>query len=112
MIRRPPRSTLFPYTTLFRPPVVRVAGEPQTSADGHVRARFNVDDASGTIRRADVSVDGGDWRAVFPEDGIADSPHETYALDLPIVAAGEHTISLRAVDGSGNVSSARVVVRR
>src|SRR5437764_659243 len=94
------------------PPVVRVAGEPQTSADGRVRVRFTVDDTSGTIRRADVSVDGGDWRAVFPEDGIADSPHETYALELLLASAGEHTISLRAVDGSGNVSSARVVVRR
>src|SRR2546425_4612520 len=26
MIRRPPRSTLFPYTTLFRSAVVRAAG--------------------------------------------------------------------------------------
>src|SRR2546426_5646547 len=26
MIRRPPRSTLFPYTTLFRSHVVRLAG--------------------------------------------------------------------------------------
>src|SRR2546422_8814504 len=26
MIRRPPRSTLFPYTTLFRSPEVRAAG--------------------------------------------------------------------------------------
>src|SRR3712207_8645048 len=26
MIRRPPRSTLFPYTTLFRSPTVSVAG--------------------------------------------------------------------------------------
>src|SRR2546422_10402099 len=26
MIRRPPRSTLFPYTTLFRSPVHRVVG--------------------------------------------------------------------------------------
>src|SRR5947209_7498131 len=94
------------------PPVVRVAGEAQTTPDGRVRVRFTVDDASGTIRRADVSVDGGDWHSVFPEDGIADSPHETYALDLPLASAGEHTISLRAVDGSGNVSSARVVVRR
>src|SRR2546430_11577713 len=25
MIRRPPRSTLFPYTTLFRSPVVRMS---------------------------------------------------------------------------------------
>jgi sugar lactone lactonase YvrE len=94
------------------PPVVKLAAEPQVTADGHVRVRFNVDDASGMVRRADVSVDGGEWHAVFPEDGIADSPHEVYALDLPVPAAGEHTISLRAVDGSGNVGSARVVVRR
>src|SRR3712207_6914149 len=26
MIRRPPRSTLFPYTTLFRSPLLRAAG--------------------------------------------------------------------------------------
>src|SRR2546422_5159253 len=31
MIRRPPRSTLFPYTTLFRSPV---AEHPQRLADG------------------------------------------------------------------------------
>src|SRR3712207_8180386 len=30
MIRRPPRSTLFPYTTLFR-------SRPDLRADGHVR---------------------------------------------------------------------------
>src|SRR3989442_9825903 len=28
MIRRPPRSTLFPYTTLFRSPPQRGRGEP------------------------------------------------------------------------------------
>src|SRR5260370_35327009 len=28
MIRRPPRSTLFPYTTLFRSPPVRSASKP------------------------------------------------------------------------------------
>src|SRR5688572_32508650 len=27
MIRRPPRSTLFPYTTLFRSPTITIAGE-------------------------------------------------------------------------------------
>src|SRR3712207_7474743 len=29
MIRRPPRSTLFPYTTLFRSAAVHLAGEDQ-----------------------------------------------------------------------------------
>src|SRR2546429_5191783 len=37
MIRRPPRSTLFPYTTLFRSPVaildVRLAGQTNRACD-------------------------------------------------------------------------------
>src|SRR3712207_8646492 len=34
MIRRPPRSTLFPYTTLFRSPVRLGAGSPGRSGRG------------------------------------------------------------------------------
>src|SRR5258707_15848384 len=39
MIRRPPRSTLFPYTTLFRSLVVR-ALEPHPAVGGGERRRF------------------------------------------------------------------------
>src|SRR2546425_2066150 len=42
MIRRPPRSTLFPYTTLFRsraPPPVRVRRELGEQADERMRYR-------------------------------------------------------------------------
>ena len=92
-------------------PMVRAAGEAVLGAE-RVRVSFIVEDARGRVRRADVSVDGGVWRAVFPEDGIADSPRETFALDLPLTGAGEHTISLRGFDASGNVGSARVLVRR
>jgi hypothetical protein len=92
-------------------PVVRVMGEPVLSTD-RVRVSFVVEDARGRVRRADVSVDGGAWRAVFPEDGIADSPRETFALDLPLTGTGEHTISLRGFDASGNVGSARALVRK
>ncbi|HEV2882477.1 MAG TPA: hypothetical protein VGX24_14455 [Pyrinomonadaceae bacterium] len=92
-------------------PTVRATGEPVSSGE-RARVSFVVEDARGRVRRADVSVDGGAWRAVFPEDGIADSPRETFALDLPLAGAGEHTISLRGFDASGNVGSARVLVRR
>src|SRR2546422_5988271 len=37
MIRRPPRSTLFPYTTLFRSPYL---GGPDERGDVHRRALF------------------------------------------------------------------------
>lgn len=101
-----------PLSVDSSPPVVRASGDAQVTGEGRARVRFTVEDSSGMIRRADVSVDSGEWRAVFPEDGIADSPREVYALELPLEGSGEHTISLRAIDGSGNVSSARVVVRR
>lgn len=92
-------------------PTVRATGEPTLGASS-VRVSFVVEDARGRVRRADVSIDGGAWRAVFPEDGIADSPRETFALELPLTGAGEHTISLRGFDASGNVGSARTLVRR
>src|SRR2546430_7421200 len=38
MIRRPPRSTLFPYTTLFRSPVGVAPGEALPRAPGGLRA--------------------------------------------------------------------------
>src|SRR5690242_20867563 len=36
MIRRPPRSTLFPYTTLFRSPDVRVAEREYAAATARI----------------------------------------------------------------------------
>src|SRR5260370_28023159 len=35
MIRRPPRSTLFPYTTLFRSPIPRMIGRSQVPGRNH-----------------------------------------------------------------------------
>src|SRR2546422_6197994 len=42
MIRRPPRSTLFPYTTLFRSPSSLVASVRDLFEDPQVRARENL----------------------------------------------------------------------
>ncbi|MCA1630576.1 MAG: hypothetical protein LC785_03455 [Acidobacteria bacterium] len=93
------------------PPVVRAAGEARIAGE-RVTLSFVAEDAGGMVKRADVSVDGGAWRAVFPDDGIADSPRETFTLDLPLAGAGEHTVALRGFDASGNMGNARVVVRK
>lgn len=93
------------------PPVVKVVGQPQTTRES-VRVVFSVDDATGKIRKADFSVDGAVWAPVFPDDGIADSGHETYTVDFGPLAPGEHTISLRSFDSSGNVGTLSVTVKR
>jgi len=93
------------------PPSVRALGQPQSGPDG-LRLAFDVDDATGRVKRADVSIDGSSWNATFPDDGIADSAHERYSINLAGLSPGEHTISLRAFDNSGNVGSVSVTVRR
>ncbi len=92
------------------PPVVRVAAGQLAS--GATAIAFDVDDATGKIKRADFSADGGPWIPLFPDDGIADSGHERYSVALRALAAGEHTVSLRAFDSSGNVGTLSMTVRR
>lgn len=92
------------------PPVVRIAGGQ--AANATVATAFDVDDATGKIKRADFSVDGGPWIPLFPDDGIADSGHERYTVPLSALARGEHTVSLRAFDSSGNVGTLSMTLRR
>jgi hypothetical protein len=93
------------------PPVVKVVGQPQFTRDT-VRVVFSVDDATGKVKRADASMNGATWIPVFPDDGIADSGRETYAVEFPLVSPGEHSISLRVFDTSGNVGTLSVSVKK
>ena len=93
------------------PPVVKLVGQPQINRDS-VRVVFSVDDATGKVKKADASIDGAAWIPVFPDDGIADSGQEVYTVDFPALGPGEHTISLRSFDSSGNVGTFSVTVKR
>src|SRR3712207_7387968 len=57
MIRRPPRSTLFPYTTLFRSDVARERDEVLVA--GHeVGVAVDLDEHTGAAVGVDVGLDG------------------------------------------------------
>ncbi|HXQ72564.1 MAG TPA: hypothetical protein VN844_18860, partial [Pyrinomonadaceae bacterium] len=91
--------------------VVKLVGQPQINRDS-VRVVFSVDDATGKVKKADASIDGAAWVPVFPDDGIADSGQETYTVEFGSLGPGEHTISLRSFDSSGNVGTFSVTVKR
>src|SRR5687768_9881990 len=92
MIRRPPRSTLFPYTTLFRS-IVPVEGD---AFDGDVAAEAGFEgeldalaNELGEVRRADVppaAADGQEEqqeaRGEQPEQTFEATPHRPFALAL------------------------------
>src|SRR3712207_7781667 len=58
MIRRPPRSTLFPYTTLFRSPAAHVCAEPRPLSGLLSRATFGADviDGAAAFRLLAITV--------------------------------------------------------
>src|SRR2546426_5613720 len=76
MIRRPPRSTLFPYTTLFRSPVEDVVpggAEPQAVAP--VLASVEADQDAGVhVHRGVRIVDPQAVAAVAQDEQVKDPP--------------------------------------
>src|SRR5438876_5994180 len=62
MIRRPPRSTLFPYTTLFRSQLRRIPGHVVSKGWGVARGRT----------RARASADDGRPNLISNQAGVAD----------------------------------------
>src|SRR5690349_22569122 len=62
MIRRPPRSTLFPYTTLFRSPRSARSATASTSTCDPATARSEQPAAPASARRVGVHATGGTVR--------------------------------------------------
>jgi len=66
-------------------------------------------DADSRIASIEYSVDGSDWKPVFPTDGIFDSKEERFQFDATGLTPGEHTITVRASDSERNVSVGKLL---
>src|SRR5256885_1745922 len=76
MIRRPPRSTLFPYTTLFRSVPTPVVALPETATSGLLTMPL-------TGEAQLVSLNS--WKCTVPVGG---SPAQTAVLQSPCTVVG------------------------
>ncbi|HKV42068.1 MAG TPA: hypothetical protein VJX67_22880 [Blastocatellia bacterium] len=90
------------------PPTIKSA---RPSIVGHAAdVVFDAIDSTSRILRGEYSVDGGPWQLVFPEDGVADSPHEVFDVKVTLAAVGEHVVAFRCSDSSSNVGTSKVTV--
>ena len=93
----------------------RVENLRTTSRAGATRDRTTVTvsgtaiDADSRIARIEYSVDGSDWKQMFPDDSIFDSPEERFHFDVRDLPAGEHAITVRASDSQRNVSVGKII---
>jgi hypothetical protein len=76
----------------------------------NLEVRWKAADALNEIRKAEYSLDGGDWTIVAPAGRLSDSMDLDYELVLKNAAAGEHTIAVRVEDEYGNQSTGKTVV--
>ena len=93
----------------------RVEGVTASAAAGKsggksiVTVNGTVADAHTRIARIEYSVDGSDWREVFPEDGIFDAKDERFRFEIQGLDPGEHVITVRASDSDRNVAVGRAL---
>ncbi len=100
-----------PITIDNTAPTVTNSDSPQITGDT-ARVTFDAVDAASYLTRAEYSVNGGEWKPVYPDDGISDSPKERYSVDIPVKNPGEHAVTIRVFDVNGNAGNARFVVRK
>ncbi len=70
-----------------------------------------VTDAASQVMFVDVSIDYGAWKPAFADDGMFDSRSEAFTLVIEGLESGEHAVSVRAADRSGNPAVVRKLSR-
>jgi len=78
-----------------------------------LRVQFRAVDGFSPIKRAEYSVDAGEWHFVEPVGGLSDSKAESYDFTVPLTGEAvmqEHVVVVRAYDRFDNMNSAKTVV--
>ncbi len=98
-----------PFLIDNTPPAI--TGLAASASGGKLHATWSAADTLSDIKKAEYSLDGGDWTLVAPVTGLSDSHALAYDLTLDNVAAGEHTLAVRVEDDFDNLAAAKAVTR-
>ena len=97
-----------PFTVDNTPP--RVTSFTARGEAGAVTIDGRAEDDTSPLSRIEVAIDDQDWRTVTPEGGLADDRSLSFRARVPKVESGDHTVSVRAVDLSGNTATRAIRV--
>jgi len=89
----------------------RLTNLSATRTGSKLHATWSASDALNDIKKAEYSLDGGDWAVVAPVGRLSDSPDLAYDLTLDALSSGEHTLAVRVEDDYDNQTADKAVVR-
>jgi hypothetical protein len=98
-----------PFTIDNTPPLVTM--KQDAIENRRVRIAIDVVDQTSTLTQAEVAIDTGDWRPIFPKDGIIDSKSESFTYASGDLTPGEHVIAFRVYDQNDNAGMSKLVIR-
>jgi hypothetical protein len=94
------------------PPRIEDLGATMDGTQIHVH--FRAADGFSTIKRAEYSIDAGDWKYVEPVGQISDAKTESYDFKAPLEnpkdTAPEHVVVVRVYDRYDNMAAAKTVL--
>jgi hypothetical protein len=97
--------------------------ESDKQSAGQIHVHFRATDSFSPIKRAEYSLDGGDWQFVEPVGQLADSKTENYDFRVSVPqsapappmmerdTANDHVVVVRAYDRFDNLATAKTVLR-
>ena len=88
------------------PPRLRIV-----KAGGRESVTFEAVDEASALAAAEYAVDAGKWIPIYSMDGILDSRRESFAIPLEGLSEGEHLLTLRVRDRSGNAGLKKTLLR-
>ncbi len=76
-----------------------------TAGTDHKALVAGVAEGQVPLQGAEYRIDGGEWTALVPSDGIWDGRFEPWSLTTPALSPGQHQMEMKLVDAAGNVTT-------
>lgn len=99
-----------PVTIVNAVPKITFSGQPKISSDKRVNLQGTLTQTRVTITAGQYRIDGGDWFAAAPTDGLFDSMREAFTIETLPLTSGKHTIEVEAFNSAGGKSLEKLEV--
>ena len=99
-----------PFVIVNALPVVTLSSPPKVGLDKSVVVQGIAAQSLIAITAVQVRIDGGEWMAASPLDGLFDGPREQFSYISRQLTSGKHTVEVEAFNSAAQKSLQKVEV--
>jgi sugar lactone lactonase YvrE len=99
-----------PFVIVNAIPRITLSGQPQIGPDRTVTLRGVASQSLIGVTAVQYRVDGGEWMAAAPQDGLFDGPREPFQAVTHALTAGKHSIEVEVFNAAGQKATEKTDV--